>query len=232
MKLDLQKRTNEICLGIAVILIYFLASELSPIVSSLLHVEQMPNLLYLIWNILYELIIIGIVILLLNKKIIKDYNDMKINYKKYFKENFKYYLIGLGVMLVSNVMIIFVMKNGLSNNEQGIRDMLSQNPVYTFIASVLLAPLLEELIFRQGFRNIFKNKYLFILFSGIVFGSLHVILSITNITDLLYLIPYCSLGLAFAYILYKTDNIFVTIGLHFMHNGILVALQILVLLFG
>ena len=50
--------------------------------------------------------------------------------------------------------------------------------------------------------------------------------------DILYLIPYSALGISFAYILQKTDNIFVTIGLHFMHNGILMALQVLVLIFG
>ena len=34
------------------------------------------------------------------------------------------------------------------------------------------------------------------------------------------------------HLLYKTDNIFVSIGYHFMHNGILIAIQFITLLFS
>jgi membrane protease YdiL (CAAX protease family) len=91
---------------------------------------------------------------------------------------------------------------------------------------------MEELVFRQGFRNIFGRNIVFILFSGIVFGGMHVIGNINTMADLLYLIPYSALGISFAYMLYKTDNIFVSMGFHFMHNGLLMALQVFILLFS
>jgi len=87
-------------------------------------------------------------------------------------------------------------------------------------------------IFRQSFRNLFQNKWLFIIISGLVFGGMHVFTG-NNISklDLLYLIPYSAPGMAFAYMLYKTDNIFVSMGFHMLHNGIMIALQFLTIYF-
>ena len=101
-----------------------------------------------------------------------------------------------------------------------------------FITAVILAPVIEELVFRQAFRNIITNNWLFIIISGLVFGSLHVITSYETPTDLLYLIPYSAPGIIFAYTLVKSKNIFVPMGLHFIHNGLLLSLQFVVLIFG
>ena len=70
------------------------------------------------------------------------------------------------------------------------------------------------------------------MISGILFGSLHVVTSFENIVDLLYIIPYSAPGIAFAYMLTKYNNIFVSMGFHFMHNGILMALQFALLILG
>ncbi|MBQ8234787.1 MAG: CPBP family intramembrane metalloprotease, partial [Bacilli bacterium] len=85
---------------------------------------------------------------------------------------------------------------------------------------------------RNCLYKIFKNKYLFIFISGFIFGSLHVFNDSMVISDLLYLIPYCTPGFIFAYILTKSDNIFNTIGLHFIHNGTLMTLQVVLMLQG
>ncbi len=132
-------------------------------------------------------------------------------------------------MMISNLIITFINSGGIANNEQAIRDMMSISPIYIFFSAVLFAPLVEELVFRQAFKYIFSSKVLFVFMSALVFGGLHVISSIESLFDLLYIIPYGAPGAVFAYMLVKTDNIFVPMGFHFMHNGILVALQILLL---
>ena len=96
---------------------------------------------------------------------------------------------------------------------------------------LIYAPIIEELIFRRSIRNIIPINSLFILVSGLVFGGLHVVTGYTGPIDLLYLIPYCTPGFIFAYILTKTDNVLVSASIHFMHNGILVAIQIFSYLF-
>jgi membrane protease YdiL (CAAX protease family) len=69
-------------------------------------------------------------------------------------------------------------------------------------------------------------KWVFIITSGIVFGLLHVITSFDYLYDLLYIIPYSSLGIAFALIYYRTNNVFSSIFVHALHNTILVILNI------
>ena len=101
-----------------------------------------------------------------------------------------------------------------------------------FISAVFIAPVLEELTFRQAFRNIFSNDKVFIIMSGLIFGGLHVVGNVNSPVDLLYLIPYCTPGFVFAYIMAKTDNVFVSMGLHFLHNGVMISLQILLMVLG
>ena len=106
--------------------------------------------------------------------------------------------------------------------------MLKNNTILTIILASIVAPILEELIFRLSLYKIFKKySYLFIFISGIVFGSMHVIGNISNIIDILYIIPYSIPGCIFAYTLVKSDNIFVPISLHFIHNTFSIIIQLL-----
>jgi hypothetical protein len=91
----------------------------------------------------------------------------------------------------------------------------------------LLGPFVEEIIFRKSFKDVLKSKWSFILISGIVFGVLHVIGSISNLYGLLYFIPYSCLGIAFALIYYESNNIFSSIFAHVMHNSLTVLLLFL-----
>jgi membrane protease YdiL (CAAX protease family) len=91
----------------------------------------------------------------------------------------------------------------------------------------IIAPIIEELTFRKAFRDIFKNDLAFILTSGLVFGALHVVLSFNSLWDLLYIIPYSSLGIAFAITYSKTNNIYSTIFMHIFHNTVLTILSVI-----
>lgn len=219
--------------GLGSILVYFLLSELQLLPFQLLDIDvnKIPLYLKVIYLICYEAIIIGIIILINLKKLKNDLSNLKINHKKYFKSCLRYWLIALFIMYISNLIISFI-KSGLPANEEIIRQQFQISPIYIFISAVLFAPILEELIFRQSFRNLFQSKWIFVIISGLVFGSVHVFNS-NNITmiDLLYIIPYSAPGMAFAYMLYKTDNIFVSMGFHMLHNGIMVALQFLTIFF-
>ena len=214
--------------GISVIILYFVMLLIVPLGFNF----KLSGYSYLIFNLMYQVVIIASIMLILNKKITKSFKDFKKNHLKYFKENFKYYLLGLLIMFVSNAIIIFILNNGIAGNEEAVRGMIVENPIFSYILAVFFAPVLEELVFRQGFRLAIKNDVAFVLASGLIFGFIHILTDFSGLSSFLYLIPYSSLGLAFAYILAKTDNIFTTIGLHMMHNGILLSLQILVMMFS
>ena len=159
-------------------------------------------------------------------------NELIIKFKEYFKnfrENinttFKYYLIGFLVMIISNIVIVLFFKNASANNEEDVRTSIDKARLYMIYSVSIYAPFVEEIIFRKGIKDsvmAFSNnkftKYLFILISGILFGSMHVIGSVTSVYDYLYIIPYSALGISFAALLYKTDNIFSTITIHSIHN--------------
>ena len=116
-----------------------------------------------------------------------------------------------------------------ANNETLVQEMLTKAPVLCFISATFIAAFVEEMVFRKSFGDIFKNKKLMVVASGILFGLLHVIFSLQTAWDLLYILPYGVLGASFAYILYKEDNIFIPITFHMLHNGILTLVSILMM---
>ena len=227
------EKVKKYIIGLGSIIVYFLLSELQLLPFQLLDIDvnKIPLYLKIIYLLCYEAIIIGIIILINLKKLKNDLKDLKANHQNHFKGCLKYWLIALFIMYISNLFISLI-QAGLPNNEEIIRSQFQISPIYIFVSAVIFAPILEELIFRQSFRNILNNKWLFIIISGLVFGGMHVFNS-DNLTmiDLLYIIPYSTPGMAFAYMLYKTNNIFVSMGFHMLHNGIMVALQFLTIFF-
>ena len=151
----------------------------------------------------------------------------KENFNKYFDLGLKAWFIGLIGMSVFNLLIGNLTPVPEANNEVLVQEMLRQSPYLTFISAALLAPILEEMLFRKSLGDIFKNKKLMVIASGVVFGLLHVIFSLKTPWDLLYMIPYGFLGSAFAYTIYKEDNVFIPITFHMIHNGVLTLISII-----
>ena len=191
-----------------------------------------PTWVLLTLGIIMELLLLSIIVLINYKDIMRQIKDISKNYDSYFKKYFKYWIIAFIVMAFSNFIIALLTNSTVSANEEAIRQIFNISPIYIFISAVIIAPLTEELVFRLGFRNTFQSKWLYILASGVTFGALHVVLSYTNMIELLYVIPYSALGIAFAYMMYETKNVFVSVGYHFLHNGLLIALQFFILIFA
>lgn len=171
------------------------------------------------------------------------FKTLKKDFKLFFKDFFnnleisiKYWLIGFIVMVISNLIIIIITNGAIAGNEEEVRKIIDISPLYMLFSVSIYAPLTEELLFRKGFRDIIKNKWLYIIISGGIFGGLHVLPTIIGswlvtesiiISELLFLVPYCSLGIAFAYTYYKTNNIFSTICMHSIHNTMAIILYLI-----
>ncbi len=181
------------------------------------------SILSLVGSICTALIIFIIYRKYLKSKII----DYKANFKKYMDIGFKYWMIGLVSMFVSNILISLFSPVHEANNEALVQEMLKQAPFITFISAALVAPFLEEMLFRKSFGDIFKNKKIMVIASGILFGLLHVVFSMETSWDLLYVIPYGMLGYGFACSLEKTDNVYVPMTFHIIHNTILTLASII-----
>ena len=228
--LQLEKYTKHFIIGISTIIIYFLTSFIEIIILLIekINIKNMTITSKTIYLILCQIMIISIITLINNKKLKKDFKDFKKNWKQYLEEYLIYYIIAVIIMIVSNLFINSLTKT-IAGNEQLIQETIKKAPIYIFFSSVIAAPFLEEMVFRQSIKNIITNKTVFIITSGLIFGGLHVIGNINTIYDILYIIPYSTPGFMFAYILSKKDNIFIPISIHFIHNLLLITPQIIFL---
>ncbi len=188
------------------------------------NISPSTNMLLSIFSSLCTLIILLII-----------YRKDLIEYGKKFKKepfrildsSFKYYLLGILGMIISNLFITLILKGSGANNEKIVQNMISENTFLMFISAGILAPIIEELVFRKSYLDTFKTKKTFIIISSLVFGGMHVLTSSTTILDYLYFIPYTCLGLALATMDYKENNIYPSIIMHMFHNSLLIILSTL-----
>ena len=219
---------KKIILLVGVLLLFFFSSlfQIIPIMLLHLNTDKITPNQNIFLTIFSNSILSLILILIFRKDLKEDFKDFKKNYVSKMDDAFKIWVLGLTLMAIFNYAIGIINPNDIANNEQAVRNMLKVNPIAMVINTALIAPIVEELVFRKAFRVTFKNNIAFIIISGFVFGALHVVLSIDNVLDYLYLLPYCSLGISFSYMYYKTDNIFAPLSMHIIHNAIITILNI------
>ena len=224
---------REVLKGFGVLFLYLIASSFVDVIFSLFGIDiyNLNIIAKQICLIVYELALTLIIVYIYRKDFIPNLKKFIKNFKEYFNKYFKYWVLMMGLMILSNMIVTMFTTTEVAQNQQSIIDTLKQAPFYTLIITIITAPILEELVFRMSFRKMFKHtNILFIFFSGLFFGLMHVLGSCTNLVDLLFIIPYSIPGFIFAYTLVKSDNICVPISLHMFHNTIMMILQILLLL--
>ena len=193
------KKHKNIIIGILVFLGYLLLSAYADNILILLGFNRLSTPLKLVVSIIYEILMLLTVIFIYLKTIVNDFIDYKQNIKYYINNYLKYWFLNLGLMMITNIIIINITSINNSTNQEYITKLLGKYPIYTIIATILIAPITEELIFRLNIRKIFKNNIIFIITSGLVFGALHMTVA-TSIKELLFIIPYSIPGFIFAYI--------------------------------
>ncbi len=156
------------------------------------------------------------------KTTIDNIKDLKKNYKSIFKTTIKYWLIGLGIMLVSSLIIGLIGIGDTANQDTNI-NLFKEAPIIQAFIAIILAPIIEELVFRRSFKNFTNNKILFALVTGLIFGGIHIVSSISSLKDLamfIHIIPYSSVGIALGLAYKEHNNIIGTMAIHALHNTI------------
>lgn len=175
-------------------------------------------------NALVELILLFIVYLLYHRSLKKDLNSFKLNYKDYMNKICVYFAVFLGLKigfaLVSGILSALLGVPISGSENQNIIDSITNNaPVMMLISTNILAPFVEEGIFRLGLRSVIKEKYLFIAISGLVFGFMHIFpTELPLYVALIQSIVYVAMGICLAYMYTETDNIWITIIIHALNN--------------
>lgn len=193
-------------------------------------ITKLSDFSYEVINLIYEIILVALIVFIFRKTYIRDFKEYMKRPKKYLDEYIKYWILTLILMLLSNSLITYLTPNEIASNQETVVNTIKNFPIIMIILTIFVAPILEESIFRLSTRKLFpKSNLIYIFISGLLFGVMH-IASETTLYGLLYIIPYSIPGFIFAYTYVKSDNIFVPISLHTIHNGALMILQILLLL--
>lgn len=225
---------NMILKSICVMLFYYFYSYILLLIFDILGIDISD------WSGFYKIFILFVIDITLalilwmlyKHDLKKEFIIFKSNWKKLILGNLKYWYLGIILMSVSNYIINIITSNDIASNEQLVRSLVYQYPLYGIFTVCIIAPFTEEIIFRKTFKDIINNKYILMFICGLAFGFIHVIGTYETLTDLLYIIPYGVFGSVFAYMYYKTDTIFTSMSLHLIHNSILLAIYFLSLMLG
>ena len=206
--------------------------KLIPVYIFNIDVKHMSNTTYTLLTLFADICILTIALFLYGKELVQEWKTFKKKPGENFDIAFKYYFIGLAIMIGSNILINFILKLGNSQNEQAVQSLIKTAPWLMLIFAGLFAPIIEEIVFRKSLRNVIKNKYIFIFVSGFIFGLLHIIgYNLKTPLELLYIIPYGALGFMFALMDYKVDSTYPSIFMHMFHNITLTLLSIILNMF-
>jgi len=203
-------------------LIYVVASVLISgvlgAIAVLLGIDD--GILYDLVMVLSSILTLIVLVMYSKDKLKGQFENFKKDIGKNLKIVFKTWALGFAMMIIANLIINLFMQ-GIAPNEEANREVLFQYPIYSIIYMCVLAPIMEEIVFRLNLKGIFKEKNAYILTSGLLFGFMHV-LSGFSLANLVYLIPYSILGFTFAKIFYETDSVVGSSLAHITHNTLTV----------
>ena len=202
---------------IGLLLLYIVLSNIEALIFYFLKTDSLikDNIILIFLG----CITFSIILLITRKKWQEDFPKFKGKGKQYMALALKYWFFGFIYMFISNIIINIVILKGIAPNEAANRELLQTYKYYSILSSCLLAPIIEEIIFRLNFKDVFKEKNKFIMFTGILFAAMH-LLSSSSWVELIYIIPYSCLGIAFSKIYAETDNILPSIIVHILHNTV------------
>ena len=203
------------CLGL--ILLYMVLQEFTGLVASFYKGNLLYQNIILIVGTLFTTILF---VFIFRKDLVAYFKNFKENYSKTIPKCIKYWLIGFVITYIINIIISVFLLHGIAPNEEANRLMLKTYPIYMALSVCITSPICEELLFRLGFKNAFKRRIPYVLFTGILFGAAHLIVS-ERLIDLVYIFSYSALGITFSLVCYDTDNIFSSIFTHILHNTVI-----------
>ena len=227
--LDKKRKAIIKCLGVFLLFHYGTYSQYIPVIIFHLDVSKMTGEMKVLLSTFSSILTAFILFFLYRKELKKEFEKFWKNKVEYMDIGIKYWFAGLGIMMVTNLIINLVFRVGGAGNEKLVQEMIHALPWLMIIDAGILAPFNEEIVFRKTIHDIFgEYKICFVFLSFLLFGLAHVVGVAEVWKDYLYIIPYGALGGAFAYAYSKTDTIFTSMLLHMAHNTILIILSVMV----
>ena len=119
--------------------------------------------------------------------------------------------------------------NDKNTSQESIINILNSDALaVTIITTVILAPIVEELIFRKALHKLLSRFHIaiFYVLSSFAFAIIHMLSGNADfLTLFLQFIPYFLSGLMLAFIYHKSKyNIYITIICHMLNNRLAIIL--------
>lgn len=121
--------------------------------------------------------------------------------------------------------------DGMGGNQEAIDDMVMMYPVLMGIAVVILAPLVEEVMFRFFIFGFLKRYNIWLAFavSSFAFGLVHVIQDLAN--SWMFIFIYFSMGWLLALSYHHHKRLLIPILVHALNNLVGYVIMLLMMLF-
>lgn len=171
----------------------------------------------------------GLIFYIFRKDLIKDFREIKKEPINKLAIIIVYFIIALVLSaLIGQIYQKLGIGESSENQEMIEKAILSPAAGIVFIAAVINAPVLEELIFRKALFGFFEHRLGFhrvvpLIISTLLFAFVHVMTP----GNLKFIFMYLPLSFAVSYSFYKSDNLLVPIGIHLLNNILAFILAIL-----
>lgn len=201
----------------------YIVSFLFGLLISLCHWHIQPQLIDPWFNLFYDTVLMIIGIFVFRHYLKESIKNMKGRWLSTILWSLTAgFLMLLAVNYLSSLLVTLIGHDTGSANQNAVVFMTQLAPLQMVVASVGLAPILEELVFRVGIFQLLydRSRILAYLASGLCFGFVHISQGLLggDLGQLLYLIPYGLLGLVFCRIYEKRQSIFAPMIIHGANN--------------
>ena len=206
-------------------LLKFIAVELGVV----LHENTATALL----NVMLDGILVVISLFIFKDSLKEQFKDFNLH----FKDNLIYAfikgpLIVYGCSFIGGILSYAFQGNVTSENQALLEVLISEHFVLMVFASVVLAPIFEELLFRGTVFAWFYeyNSVLAHILSGFIFGFVHVMNAVLsgNVGELVQVFSYFFMGVGLSFLYEKTNNIYVPMITHALNNLIAVLMVMMI----
>lgn len=170
-------------------------------------------------------ILLGLIVLIMSSLAKEDIE--KWTWSKRLTEIIKHVFFVYIALIATNAIISQFSSQLTSENQLLIMEVFKEAPLYIVFVAIVFAPIVEEVLFRGIiYRSLryFKFKYIAIIISSFLFGTLHVYESIliARFEDLWFIPVYMAIGWFMSVIYEKSGDILTPIAFHMIYNAIAV----------
>ena len=163
-----------------------------------------------------------ILFLIYKDELIDEFKNLSKKYIKYVVINIFSIIF---IMSLSNAISYAFLKDKLIlNSNNDILSFAYSKDVFNMIRLIILSPFMEEVVFRKNIRVIVKNDIYFILFSGLILGTLYIVSEGFTIIGIISSLSYILVGFMLSYSYTKTNNIYINIISRILYNLLVVVL--------